>query len=87
VQALAGVGNSCTIAVLMGQCVRKVPVQSRSTAMGFFQAAYAIGLSAGPTAVGVLIDLTGYRLSFDLMALLSIVNIVLTVRFLREEHA
>lgn len=87
VQALAGVGNSCTIAVLMGQCVRKVPVQSRSTAMGFFQAAYAIGLSAGPTAVGVLIDLTGYRLSFDLMALLSIVNIVLTVRFLEKDSA
>ena len=67
--------------------MRKVPVQSRSTAMGFFQAAYAIGLSAGPTAVGVLIDLTGYRLSFDLIALLSVVNIGLTMRFLEKDSA
>ena len=86
VQALAGIGNSCTIAVLLGQCVRKVPAQSRSTAMGFFQAAYAIGLSAGPSFMGVAIDLFDFRLSFDLMAVLAVVTIVLSVRFLEEER-
>ena len=84
VQALAGIGNSCTIAVLLGQCVRKVPAQSRSTAMGFFQAAYAIGLSLGPTAMGIAIDALSYRISFDLMALVAAATIVLSLRFLEE---
>ena len=87
VQALAGIGNSCTIAVLLGQCVRKVPAQSRSTAMGFFQAAYAVGLSLGPSFMGVMIDLFDFRLSFDLMAILAVITIVLTVRFLEEDRA
>ena len=84
VQALAGIGNSCTIAVLLGQCVRKVPVQSRSTAMGFFQAAYAIGLSLGPTAMGIAIDAMNYRIAFDLMAFVAAATIVLSLRFLEE---
>lgn len=87
VQALAGIGNSCTIAVLLGQCVRKVPTSSRSTAMGFFQAAYAIGLSAGPTVMGIAIDAFDYRLSFDLMAAVAVITIVLAVRFLEEDRA
>lgn len=87
VQMLAGVGNSCTIAVLLGQCVRKVPAQSRSTAMGFFQAAYAIGLSAGPTVMGMAIDHFDYRLSFDMMAIVAIMTIALSVRFLEEERS
>ncbi|MDO4740965.1 MAG: MFS transporter [Eubacteriales bacterium] len=86
VQALAGVGNSCTIAVLLGQCVRRVPTQSRSTAMGFFQAAYAIGLSAGPSAMGVAIDHFGFTPSFDLMAVLAVLTIILSIRFLRSEE-
>ena len=84
VQALAGIGNSCTIAVLLGQCVRKVPAQSRSTAMGFFQAAYAIGLSLGPTAMGIAIDAMNYRIAFDLMAFVAAATIVLSLRFLEE---
>lgn len=86
IQALAGVGNSCTIAVLLGQCVRRVPTGSRSTAMGFFQAAYAIGLSAGPTVMGIAIDAFDYRLSFDLMAAVAVTTIVLAVRFLDEDR-
>lgn len=87
VQAIAGIGNSCTIAVLLGQCVRKVPAQSRSTAMGFFQAAYAIGISLGPSAMGVAIDCFDFRLSFDMMALVAVVTIALSVRFLEEDRA
>jgi len=55
--------------------------------MGFFQAAYAIGLSAGPSFMGIAIDHFDYRLSFDLMALIAVVTIVLSVRFLKEDRA
>jgi MFS family permease len=55
--------------------------------MGFFQAAYAIGLSLGPTVMGIAIDALDYRLSFDLMALVAVLTIVLSMRFLDQAHA
>lgn len=65
-QAIAGVGRGLTHPVLMGTAVLSVPQDERGTAMGVFQAVYAMGMFAGPAIGGMLgdwIGLTGVFLS------------------------
>ena len=83
-QLLAGVANACTIPVLMGQSVQRIPLEKRSTAMGFYQAMYSLGMTFGPMAMGVLIDRFGYVPSFDAMACLGLLTCVLTWSLLRR---
>ena len=80
VQALAGIANSCTISVLLGQCVRTVDARYRSAAMGFFQAAYSVGLTLGPVAMGVLADSVGLLRGFDAVAALCMAGAVFALR-------
>lgn len=77
-QALAGVGNSLTIAVLLGGCVQNIPPRSRATAMGFFQAIYGIGLTGGPVLMGALTDRFGLRIAFWAMGGVSLLALALT---------
>lgn len=85
IQMLAGVGNSCTMSVLLGVCVRGVAPDRRSTAMGFFQAIYSVGMTLGPVVMGVLVDAAGVKISFALMALLSVASIPLTLVLMKRE--
>ena len=80
----SGVANACTIPVLMGQSVQRIPLEKRSTAMGFYQAMYSLGMTFGPMAMGVLIDRFGYVPSFDAMACLGLLTCVLTWSLLRR---
>lgn len=76
-QALAGVGNSLTIAVLLGGCVQGVEPRFRATAMGFFQAVYGLGMSGGPVLMGVLADRFGLPAAFWAMGGVSLAALAL----------
>ena len=43
-QGISGVGRGMTYPLLMGLSIRQIPEQDRATAMGVFQATYAIGM-------------------------------------------
>lgn len=77
-QALAGVGNSLTVAVLLGGCVQNIPPRSRATAMGFFQAVYGIGMTGGPVLMGSLTDRFGLHIAFWAMGGVSLLALALT---------
>ncbi len=77
-QALAGVGNSLTIAVLLGGCVRGVEPRFRATAMGVFQAVYGLGMAGGPVLMGSLTDRFGLRTAFWAMGAVSLLALALT---------
>lgn len=86
-QMMAGIANACAMPVLMGQSVQCIPIERRSTAMGFYQAVYSLGMTLGPIIMGVLIDRFGYRLSFDAMAFAALMTGALTWTLLRRLSA
>lgn len=47
-QALGGLGRGRTFPILMSRSIQAVAPSQRATAMGFFQASYALGMTAGP---------------------------------------
>lgn len=60
-QILNGLGRGFSYPVLMGLSIKAVPEEERATAMGFFQAIYALGMFAGPTFSGVVADILGLK--------------------------
>lgn len=58
-QAIGGFGNGMVFSSLMGMSIKTVEPSKRATAMGFFQAIYAIGMFIGPLLVGVISDIVG----------------------------
>ena len=81
----AGVGNLIINGLLMAAVVSSVSEEKRSTAMGFYQAVYGIGMSLGPVCVGRMVAGAGYESAYLAVALLMAVTAcaayVLTKRF------
>lgn len=63
-QFLGGFGRGVVYPLLMGLCIRDVDAGRKATAMGFFQAAYGMGMFVGPLAVGALSQTAGLDWGF-----------------------
>ena len=59
-QIVAGFGRGAAYPVLMSLAIRRLPESDRATAMGFFQAVYAIGMFSGPIVSGWIGNAAGY---------------------------
>jgi len=73
VQVINGFGRGILQTVLMALSIRSVAPQQRATAMGFYQATYAVGMISGPMVSGVLADNMGLSAVFYLSASLILV--------------
>lgn len=63
-QALMGLASGVGYPVLMGLTIRYVDSRQRATAMGLYQAVYAIGMFSGPWLSGMLADEIGIQSMF-----------------------
>jgi len=76
ISVLAGVGYSLTYNLMMGLCVRDIAADKRSAAMGFFQAAYGIGMTLGPIFMGWVTGAFSLNTGFYIMAAIAAVAAV-----------
>ena len=83
-QALAGMGNTLTLSLLMGLCVRDIAVENRGAAMGFFQSVFGIGMVVGPLAMGLMTDQFSLSTGFFIMAGVACVSMLLALAILRR---
>ena len=81
-QTLAGLSSTLTFALLLGQSMRDIPASLRAVAMGFFQAVYGIGMTLGPLATGLVMDLGGLGSAFSLLAAFSLLSGLLAYRMM-----
>jgi len=77
VQVSYGVGSGVLMTLFMVLSIRGLPQEQQATAMGVFQAIYAIGMFAGPLTSGFLGSELGLSTAFYLAALLSLLIAVL----------
>ena len=54
VMLLSGIGNSLSFPLLMGIAIKDVEVAYKSSAMGFYQSVYAVGMTIGPILIGMV---------------------------------
>lgn len=93
-QIVAGFAAATIYSVLTADCIKYVDTGRRSTAMGFYQAIYGAGMTAGPVLMGRLIDLSGMRPAFYafggialLAALLALALVPLVTRKYQKQPA
>lgn len=67
-----GLCRGTTYPVLMAEVLRAAPAASTATAMGFFQAVYAVGMFAGPAVAGVVAQRAGLVAVFPFCGALSL---------------
>ncbi|MEZ4503491.1 MAG: MFS transporter [Dehalococcoidia bacterium] len=81
-QALGGLGRGGMNALLITLSVLAVAPAQRATAMGVYQALYAIGMLSGPIVSGIVVDQTSIEAVFVLSAAVSVLGgaIALTAR-------
>lgn len=70
VQVLGGFSFASLLSLFMSGAVEGVPQEKRSTAMGFFQAIYGIGMTFGPTLMGVMVQGAGMQAAYWAMSAL-----------------
>ncbi len=63
-QGVSGFGRGMAYPLLMGLSIREIPTEDRATAMGVFQAVYAIGMFLGPMTAGAVADALGLSGAF-----------------------
>ncbi len=61
---ISGFGRGLVFPLLMGLSIRSITGERKATAMGFFQAAYGLGMFVGPLAVGQLSQTAGLDWGF-----------------------
>jgi len=54
VMLLSGIGTSMSFPLLMGIAIKDVEVAYKSSAMGFYQSVYAVGMTIGPILIGMV---------------------------------
>lgn len=64
IQGLNGFSLGTLFPLFLGMAVESIPLEKRATAMGAYQAIYAIGMFAGPFIAGVLISHLGISAGF-----------------------
>jgi predicted MFS family arabinose efflux permease len=64
IQVVAGFGRGVAFTMAMSIAIQSVPENHRATSMGFYQAAYGIGMVAGPVIMGILSDAWGISKAF-----------------------
>jgi MFS family permease len=80
VQLVGGFGRGMALPLLMGLSIAKVGSSQRASAMGFFQAAYGIGMTVGPVAAGASSQLLGLEYGFWVMGLMAVAASLLVHR-------
>lgn len=76
-QAVAGLGRGLSMPVLLGLSIQRIAPSEKATAMGVFQAVYAIGMFLGPATAGLIADSLGLTAAFSISALMCLAAIVM----------
>lgn len=85
-QAMAGLGRGVAFTMAMALVIQSVPANRRATAMGFYQASYGIGTTAGPVMMGKLADTWGLGPGFVVIGLASLLLALALIPFYRYSH-
>lgn len=85
-QAFPGMSTGILLSYLTSEGMAEVPKEKKSTAMGFFQAVYAIGLTVFPALVGGLIGLGGNITGFCFLAATALFGALISLLYYKRHR-
>lgn len=85
-QIIPGMSTGILCSYLTSEAMKEVPQYQKSTAMGFFQAVYAIGMSVLPMIVGRISVAISMKNGYFLLAAISICGVVASMIYYRNSN-
>jgi predicted MFS family arabinose efflux permease len=67
-QLFPAMASGILFAILTAEAMTQVPAEKKSTAMGYYQAIYAIGMTAFPALSGLLLNNISFTAAFTFLA-------------------
>ena len=83
-QAFPGMSTGILLSYLTSESMTEVPTAQRSTAMGFFQAVYAVGMTTFPTVVGALAEHLHMAAGYGFLAAAALLGAVCSIVYYRK---
>jgi MFS family permease len=83
-RAAFGIGQGFVHPVTMGLSIKHIEPEQRATAMGIFQAVYAVGMFAGPALSGVFADGLGMATMFVITGSICLIGAVCALRLIEQ---
>lgn len=84
-QVVGGLGRGILFVTLMALAIESIPGERRSSAMGFYQAIYGIGMTLGPIVFGAMISPDNLAPGFVFAGILALVVLVPAFIFVRRD--
>lgn len=84
-QVFNGFAQGLTIPLLMGMAIQTISAEKRATAMGLFQAVYAIGIFIGPFIAGMFSHTFYFAAVFYVAGMAGFIGLMLTIYWRRRE--
>lgn len=78
-QILAGFSVGILFSFCTSESMKNVPQERKSTAMGFFQTVYALGMTVVPAVMGSFVNKYGMKFAFYSLAVLSIIGLAIAL--------
>ncbi|WP_216831283.1 MFS transporter [Alkalihalobacterium elongatum] len=86
-QAVNGFALGLVLPLLLGMSIESVADEKRATAMGFYQAVYAVGMFVGPLVAGILNSAYDLAAGFYFGGVIGMVGVLLVVVWKRTEES
>jgi MFS family permease len=87
VQMFAGISTGVLFSYCTSEAMQDVPQTKRSTAMGYHQALYAIGMTVMPVITGNIVSAYGMDIAFYFLAFTSLLGVLVSYLFYRSKGA
>lgn len=84
-QAFPGMSTGILLSYLTSESMTEVPKEKSSTAMGFFQAVYAVGMSLFPAVVGSLTEQVNIGLGYGFLAAAAFLGTAVSVIYYKRD--
>lgn len=85
-QAFPGMSTGILLSYLTSESMKEVPEDKKSTAMGFFQTIYAVGMTAFPTVVGALTQRWNMTAGFGFLAAVAFAGLAVSLWYYRRKR-
>lgn len=86
IQGFSGFALGLIFPLLLGMSIERIALDKRATAMGAYQAIYAIGIAAGPFFAGIFNSVFGIEAGFYFVTILGLIATVLVIFWNKSEE-
>lgn len=84
-QILPGMSTGILFSYATSEAMQGIPAEKKSTAMGFFQAFYAVGMTTFPAITGKIIGTSGIRSGYGMLAAIAAAGAAGTMLWYRQK--